>query len=172
MKYQATFTNKYGNTFSVASMDDYIVSDIDLKDFTKALSDKAVYHYITEEAMTTWSHPTPESLARDILSNSKLRWEENKELRFLLRDEGSSAIGMIGVTLTEDRTSGELWYYKTSEAPSCMYEALTYALRFLKEEGLVTLVALFELDNKKSIQILTKLGFKKEEKEGEMSISL
>jgi RimJ/RimL family protein N-acetyltransferase len=172
MKYSTTFKNKHGDEFSVSSMDDYEMSEKDLSDFTHVLSDDPVRNYITDEAMNRWGHATPESLAEDILSHSRVRWEESKELRFLMRDKEGVAIGMIGVTLKEGRKSGELWYYKTSKAPSCMYEALKHVLPFLRSEGLMELSAEFELDNQKSIHILQKLGFKDSQKEGEMHICL
>ena len=87
MKYSTTFKNKHGDEFSVSSMDDYEMSEKDLSDFTHVLSDDPVRNYITDEAMNRWGHATPESLAEDILSHSRVRWEESKELRFLMRDK-------------------------------------------------------------------------------------
>ncbi len=147
MKYFTAFKNKYNDEFFVSSMEGYEMSEKDLVDFTQVLSGDPVRNYITDEAMTKWEHSTTDSLAQDILFHSKMRWEDSKELRFLLRNENGNAIGMVGVTLKEGRKVGELWYYKTSKEPSCMYEALEHVLPFLKSEGLTELYAEFELDN-------------------------
>lgn len=170
MKYNSKFENSNGDAFVVFSMEEYKETDGDIKSFSKVLSDEQVRKYITDEAMVTYNHQTVESLTEDILRNSALRWKENKERRFLIKDSEGSPVGMIGVTL-HDLTNGELWYYKTSEVASCMYEALVLVLAFLKQEGINSLVATFELDNVRSIKILTKLGFKNS-KVGEMVINL
>jgi RimJ/RimL family protein N-acetyltransferase len=170
MKYNSKFSNDKGDDFIIFSMEDYKETDEDVKSFSKVLSDEQVRKYITDDAMIKYNHKTVESLTDDILKNSALRWKENKEYRFLVRDLKDNAVGMIGVTL-KDLTSGELWYYKTSEVPSFMYEALFLALTFLKQEGVKNLLATFEPDNIRSIKILTKLGFKNS-KIGEMFINL
>lgn len=170
MKYYSSFKNHKEEEFTISSMEDYIQNPTDIESFSKVLSDEPVRKYITNDAMKRWNHPTVESLAKEILSTSGLRWREGKELRFLVRDSSGSAIGMIGVTL-KNLTSGELWYYKTSQAPPYMYKALALALDFLKQEGATNLFATFEQSNIRSIQILTNLGFK-DSKPGEMVIAL
>ncbi len=170
MKYFTNFKNKHGDEFSVSSMENYEISENDLIYFSQVLRDEPVRKYITDEAMSTWGHVKVESLASDILANSALRWQEEKELRFLLRNHDSNPIGMIGVTLKQDRKSGELWYYKISSVRSCMFEALHIVLPFIKNERVEKLIASFELDNNKSIDALQKLGFTNSLKLGEMNM--
>ncbi len=171
MKYNFQFKNKHGNEFSVRSMEDYVVSEDDIREFTKVLDDEPVRKYITDEAKTKWGHPTTESLTKDILTNSALRWQQGAELRFLVRDAKGVACGMIGVTL-KDKNEGELWYYKTSLAPSFMHEALVIVLSCFRAEGVNNLFATFDLDNIRSERILSNLGFSNTSKQGEMSIIL
>lgn len=171
MKYHAQFENERGDNFTVSSMEDYVDTPSDIADFSKVLDDEPVRKYIADDAKSRYEHLTTESLTKDILSNSALRWRQEAELRFLVRDSRDIAVGMIGVTLN-GKTGGELWYYKISTAPAFMYEALSLVLGFLRSEGVEKLIATFELDNHRSERILSKLGFKNSSKPGEMTIDL
>ncbi len=170
MKYNAQFKNKEGVEFSVSSMDDYVDTPIDIADFTKVLNDASVRTYITDEAMAKYGHSTTESLSTDILLHSALRWQQESELRFLMRDSRGTAVGIAGITL-KGKTEGELWYYKVSTTQPFMFEALSLVLNFVKTEGVKKLVAHFELDNLRSLHILEKLGFETS-KPGEMFLNL
>jgi RimJ/RimL family protein N-acetyltransferase len=161
MKYQSSFKNKQGDVFYLASMEDYTPSNSDIAAFTQVLGDQHVRQYITDEAVTKYNHPNIESLTQDILGHSALRWHENKEKRFLLRDNKNDPTGMIGVTL-DGTQKGELWYYKTSSVAPFMQEAIIIALQFLKQENIKELTAYTELDNARSAQILAALDFSKE----------
>lgn len=169
-RHHLRFQNFGGKKFDVFSMENYVVSRKDIEDFTEVLKDEPVRRYITDDAMKRFGHETPESLARDILENSALRWEQDAERRFLVRDQQGHAVGMIGVTL-KDKTQGELWYYKVSSVPPFMYEALQIVLGFLKQEGICNLSATFEGSNEYSRQILAKIGFQ-ESQPGEVQYSL
>ena len=95
-------------------MEEYAATENDIEKFSKVLADEPVRKYITDDAMVRWHHATVDSLAKGILENSALRWTEDKEKRFLVRDDASSPVGMIGITRDDaDKTKGELWYYKT-----------------------------------------------------------
>lgn len=159
MKYMAEFRNKQDEEFTIFSMEDYDATPTDIEAFACVLGDKPVCQYITDEAVEKYNHPNIESLTIDILRNSALRWTEDKEKRFLVRDYAGRPVGMIGVTLKDLRT-GELWYYKTSAVGAFMYEALVLAIGFLKQEGIKNLSASIEPDNLRSKKILSKLGFK------------
>lgn len=158
MKYQLSFKNQNGDIFDLTSMEDYVPSNSDIDAFTKVLSDPSVRQYITDEAVKKYDHPNIESLTKDILRHSALRWYENKEKRFLVRDVKNNPVGMIGVTLN-DPYSGELWYYKTSSVGPFMKDALAIILRFLKQEQITGLTACIEPDNTRSSQILSVCGF-------------
>ena len=170
MKYFSQIITKDGKKYSLESMEEYTPSGEEIQDFSEVLEDEKVFEYITREAIEKWEHKNAETLAWDILINSRVRWEEGKELRFLLRDDLQKVIGMIGVTL-ESSTKGELWYYKTAKSSSCMFEALQKALSFLAKEGVTHLFASYELSNVRSAEILLKLGFK-EIKTGNVSLEL
>ncbi len=161
MKYFSSFQNKNVKNFAISSMDDYSTSEADIIFFEKILSDLPVRKYITDEAMITYGFRSIRSLTEDILKNSALRWAENKEKRFLIRDQDHRPVGMIGVTL-KDLTSGELWYYKTSSVESFVYESLNKIFEFLKQDGILELVASVESDNIRSIGILSAIGFHKD----------
>lgn len=161
MKYFSSFQNKNGKDFSISSMEDYSASEADIIFFEKVLSDLPVRKYITDEAMITYGFRSIRSLTEDILKNSALRWAENKEKRFLVRDQNNSPVGMIGVTL-RNLFSAELWYYKASSVESFMFQALNIVLEFLKQEGVQELVADVDPDNIRSVRILSSIGFHKD----------
>lgn len=148
-----------GKFYSLESVEKYEPTEGEIQDFSLVLDDEKVSQYITKDALERYDHRDSESLARDILINSKVRWEQGKELRFLIRDENQKIVGIVGVTL-ESSSKGELWYFKSSKSARCMSEALKNALTFLVQEGLTELVATYELDNQRSKDILFALGFK------------
>lgn len=159
VKYLADFLTGDKKNYSVISMENYAPTEEDIFNFSQILDDKRVYEYITRESIKKWGHQNSDTLARDILENSSLRWREREEIRFLLRDENKKAIGMIGVTIGNKKSSAELWYYKTSSSSPCMYEALQLVFSFLKQEDIQHLSASYELSNVRSKEILLQLGF-------------
>lgn len=167
MKYCGNFKNKEGSDYSVMSMDGYQISKEDIEYFSFVLSDLPVRRYITDDALSKYGHESVLSLTQDILGNSAIRWTENKERRFLVRDNKNNPIGMIGVTLS-NLNEGELWYYKTSAVGSLMSEALDLVLRFLKQEGITDLQASTNQDNLRSAQILAQAGFSIDENGNEI----
>lgn len=171
MKYHSQFTNSQGDEFTVSSMEDYATTPLDIADFSKVLNDEPVRKYITDEAMAKWGHATTEELSKDILSHSKERWQDGAELRFLVRDAERRAVGMVGATM-KGKMKGELWYYKISTVPPFMHDALVLVLPFFKCEGVRGLTATFDLGNHRSEKILSKLGFQRSSKPGEMVINL
>jgi RimJ/RimL family protein N-acetyltransferase len=159
MKYNIKFKNKSEAEFTITSMDDYTPNSKDILNFTAVMNDEPVRKYITDEAMVKYNIESVDELAEGILENSFEKWNLRKELRFLVRDDSEAIVGMIGIDLKTD-TTGELWFYKISSAPSFMYQALIQVLKFLKEEGILEVTATFETDKASSIKLLKELGFK------------
>lgn len=169
MKYFSKIQNKYGDIFSVESVDDYKVSQIDIDTFTKVLSDEAVRKYITDQVMEKYKFSSIKDLAKDVLEMCPKRWADREELRFLIKNSSSEIVGMIGIDIIENE-KGELWYFKTSKSPSFMFEATQKILQFLKKENIKYLLATVKPDNFRSKSILEKLGFKETGRENEMEL--
>jgi RimJ/RimL family protein N-acetyltransferase len=167
MKYSIQIQNKYGNTFTVSSMDNYSPKVNDIESFTQVLGDPAVRKYITDQAMEKYNIASIEEMSKEILNTSSKRWEDREEFRFIVRNNSDKIVGMIGVDIN-DNENGELWYFKIASAQSFMHEALQPVLNFLKKENVKSLIATYKPENIRSIEILKKLNFKENDNENEM----
>jgi RimJ/RimL family protein N-acetyltransferase len=171
MKYSSQILNKYNETFSVESVEDYAPSKEDIETFTLVLKDEAVRKYITDEVLVKYNVESVEKLADDILTLCSKRWSDREELRFLIRNSLNQIVGMIGIDILEEG-KGDLWYFKISSARSFMFEIAAQVLEFLRKEKIQHLITSVKPDNFRSINILEKLGFKRTSNIDEMEMDL
>ncbi len=158
MKYKVSIKNKYNDSFSIESVDDYVLNEKDINDMTALLADEPVRKYITDGVMKKYGIATVADLAIDILTKCPKLWAEREELRFFIRNAHNQIVGMVGIDVEKNDT-GELWYFKISSSPSFMLEAATEVLKMLKQESIKSLVTNVKPDNDRSKEILKRIGF-------------
>lgn len=157
MELNTAFLN---DKYLIESTDNFIPSPQDIDDFTAIITEEEVYKFVIEDEIKKSKEERIRSFAENLLKTSKIRWQDEEELRFLIRKSSDNKIvGIIGIDL-DNSFQGEIWFYKTKTERHFMFEALVEVLSYLNSRGFLVITAVVDLENFRSQYLLSRLGFK------------
>lgn len=135
----------------------FIYSPDDLNRLVVVCNQKDIYEILFRKKLN--SKPYMIENALSLINWGRLGWESNKWFAFLVRDTENKIVASVTIK-SNDLESSEIGYWASEDKPGIMTNTVDKICEIAKLVGYKNLYGLVIPDNKKSINVLLRLGFK------------